>query len=341
VSNAFINRVTTGIAAVLLTAILIPATAQAATTRTLVEVWDASDGAEPIGGWEGYAVARVTGDPRTSPWPAWNTTPLSGVTRTTKMDALTANAMNVARTICVVRGYCGRKGGFGGRPYVAWDVLGNDPDADAPGGDSRADRFYQYVTIDDSDILRGSGNPNLPYNDVIAHEFGHIMDAEYAGDRASSQNLEGDAVEEAIADMFAYDYDRENATLGEDRAGGAGRDWANPNAIMRDGQPYPDHMSDYDPTPPDDSPHFNSTILSHAYYLFVQSVGHGKAGRVLHNVPQRLSPHPTFNQVRLAFSQSAYSIYGGTVSTKAVAAFRSVGLAPPPPEEPDCGPHAC
>ena len=63
-----------------------------------------------------------------------------------------------------------------------------------------------------------AGRPDLPYNDVIAHEFGHIMDAEYAGDRASSQNLAGDAVEEAIADMFAYDYDRENATIGEDRA---------------------------------------------------------------------------------------------------------------------------
>jgi hypothetical protein len=335
VSHASVSRLATSIVLVLLAAFLVPAGAHA-TTRTLVEVWDASEGTEPIWGWEGYAAARITGDPRTSTWPAWHQTPLDDVTRSTQMDALTANAMNVARTICVVRGYCGRKGGFGGRPYVAWHVLGNDPD-----DRSRADRSWQYVTIADEDILRGGGNPNLPYNDVIAHEFGHIMDAEYAGDRASSQNLAGDAVEEAIADMFAYDYDRENATVGEDRPNGAWRNWANPNAIMRDGQPYPDHMTDYDSTPPDDSPHFNSTILSHAYYRFVQSVGHAKAGRVLHNVPQRLSPHPTFNQLRLAFSQSAHMIYGGTVSNQAVAAFTAVGLAPPPHEEPDCGPHAC
>ena len=62
---------------------------------------------------------------------------------------------------------------------------------------------------------------------------------------------------------------------------------------------------------------------------------------MLHNVPQRLSPHPTFQQLRRAFSQSAYSIYGGTVSAKSNAAFTAVGLAPPPHEEPDCGPHAC
>ena len=76
-SNASIRRLATGFALVVLAAFLIPVGAQAATTRTLVEVWDASDGAEPIGGWEGYAAAMVTGDPRTSPWPAWNTTPAS------------------------------------------------------------------------------------------------------------------------------------------------------------------------------------------------------------------------------------------------------------------------
>jgi Zn-dependent metalloprotease len=140
--------------------------------------------------------------------------------------------------------------------------------------------------------------------------------------------------------MFAYDYDRADATIGEDRPIGPGRNWANPNAIMRDGQPYPDHMSEYDPTPPDDSPHFNSTILSHAYYLFVQRVGHTKAGRVLHNVPQRLSPHPTFQQLRAAFSQSAHAIYGGTVAAHAIGAFTAVGLAPPP-QESDCGPRPC
>jgi Thermolysin metallopeptidase, alpha-helical domain len=312
---------------------LVAAPAANAQTRTLLRVWDASAGAEPIGGWKGYAQVRVTGDPRTARWPAWQSTLLPGVTRSAKMDALVANAENVARTICVVRGYCGKWGDS----RSPWDVLGNDPDVDG----ARADRRLQYVTVGDEHILLGGGDPNQPYPDVIAHEFGHIMDAEYAGDRASSQNLEGDAVEEALADMFAFDYDRENATIGEDSTGGAMRNWANPNAIKRDGQPYPDHMSDYDSTPPDDSPHYNSTILSHAYYRFVQLVGHSKAGRVLHNVPQRLAPKPTFRQLQRAFSQSAYSIYGGTVSAHARTAFTAVGLAPPPHEEPDCGPEAC
>jgi hypothetical protein len=59
------------------------------------------------------------------------------------------------------------------------------------------------------------------------------------------------------------------------------------------------HMDDYDTTPfPDNPPpHFNSTILSHAYYLFVQRVGQYRAGRVLHNVPSLLSPRPTLQEV--------------------------------------------
>jgi hypothetical protein len=326
----------TGLIRLLMLGVLIAlfaAPAANAQTRTLLRVWDASDGAEPIGNWEGYAQVRVTGDPRTARWPNWQQTLLPGVQRSAKMDALVANAENVARTICVVRGYCGKWGDS----RSPWDVLGNDPDVNG----ARADRSLQYVTVGDEHILLGDGDPNQPYPDVIAHEFGHIMDAEYAGDRAASQNLEGDAVEEAIADMFAYDYDRENATIGEDSAGGTMRNWADPNAIMRDGQPYPDHMDDYDPTPPDNAPHFNSTILSHAYYRFVQRVGHAKAGRVLHNVPQRLSPKPTFEQLRRAFSQSAHAIYGASVSSHAIAAFSAVGLEPPPHDEPDCGPEAC
>lgn len=324
--------------------------ARSATAHDLLSVYDASAGAEPMGGWEPYARFRVSGDPRVSSnWPAWYEGPLPGVTRTARMDALTANARNVARTICDVRGYCGKAGWIGWHErghstingYLPWEVLGNDP-AD----NSHAHRFYLWVTIEDDHIMEGAGDPNQPSNDVIAHEFGHIMDYEYAGDRAYGQNIEGDAVEEAIADMFAYDYDWGDATIGEE-TGKVIRNWANPGAVLRDGQPYPAHMNYYDPTPPlledDDEPsgHFNSTILSHAYYLFVQKVGRWKAGRVLHNVPQRLSPRPTFEQLRRSFNQSASSIYGGEVAAKAASAFAAVGLLPPPPEEPDCGPEAC
>ena len=64
-----------------------------------------------------------------------------------------------------------------------------------------------------------AGRPDLAFNDVIAHEFGHIIDWIYAGDRvASDKPLETDSVEEALADMFAYDFDREDATIAEEIA---------------------------------------------------------------------------------------------------------------------------
>jgi Zn-dependent metalloprotease len=150
--------------------------------------------------------------------------------------------------------------------------------------------------------MSGAGDPSGPFNDVVAHEHGHLIDYDYAGDPViRGLNLEGRSVEEALADMFAFDYDRSDPTIGEESPAGAGHDWANPGSITRGGQPYPAHMDDYDRTPPaaDDgepSEHFNSTILSHAYYLFVQAVGSDKAGRVLHSVPQRSSPRPTFDE---------------------------------------------
>jgi Zn-dependent metalloprotease len=326
------------------------ARAAATTSPSLLDIFDASGGAEPYHYlWKDYAEFRVSGDPRVSRnWPAWNEGFLPGAKRTTTMDALTANARNVARTICDVRGYCGKKGWIGPHAhgtftgYVAWDVLGNDPQA----ANTRADRLHQYVTVVDRHIMAGDGDPNRPSSDIIAHEFGHIIDAEYAGDRALTQNLEGDAVEEGLADMFAYDYDWGDATLGEESPRGVQVDWANPGNQDVDDQPYPAHMRDYDSTPPmasDGKPdeHFNSTILSHAYYLFVGRVGRDKAGRILHAVPGRLSPRPTFSEVRRSFVQSASALYGPTTATHASTAFANVGLLPPPPHEPSCGPNPC
>lgn len=79
--------------------------------------------------------------------------------------------------------------------------------------------------------MRGSGDPNLPANDVIAHEFGHVMDWVYAGDRfAGGLSFMGREVGEALADMFAYDYDRGDATAFEESSTGVARDWGNPGA---------------------------------------------------------------------------------------------------------------
>ena len=310
-----------------------------ASTTTPLWIGDASQIVDPLSRVKRYAEFAVTGDPRDGrnwlPWPDGILVPSSQ--RTTLMDALTANARNVVRTVCDVRGFC---------PGFQVAALGNDPATDVK-KTSFADRFRNSFSIRDTDVMEGNGDPDQPSNDIVAHEHGHLVDFAYAGDRASGQSIEGLAVAEALADMFAYDYDFGDATLGEERFNQiVSRSWERPQGVSFGDRRYPAHMDDYDPTPPvdingDPSAHFNSTILSHAYYLFVQRIGRDKAGAVLHTVPQRLSPRPTFDEVRRAVTQSAHALYGGLAAQDAIEAFIAVGLVPPPPDEPDCGPEAC
>jgi hypothetical protein len=270
-----------------------------------------------------YAQFETEGrDPRTSRWPAWFDAILPGVSRSRAMDAATANTANVARTICTVRGYCGSTGGFG-QPaaYRNWRVLANTSE-----NDSRAECGRLNVFLSARDIMFGNGDPNQPANDMVAHEMGHIMDCVYAGDRSATPGAQGDSAEEALADMFAFDYDRFDARIGEDSV--LRRDIGVPGSLALGGQRFPDHMSDFDPTPPGGAPHFNSTILSHGYFLFVQREGHARAGRVLHSVPSFLSPRPTFAEVARAFHTRASQIYGTGARNSARAAFTAVGLAP-------------
>ncbi len=298
--------------------------------RVMLHVYDGTGGGG-IDPTNRYATFFLTGDPRTARWPAWYDT-LSGlVPRTPTIDAVTANAANVARTICVVRGYCGSTGGYKDRTddyagtVTPWFVIGN-------GGvsSSSANATSLQVQISGLDAMSGTGDPNIPANDVVAHELGHVMHWTYAGDRDATlrQTLE---VEEALADMFAYEYDRFDATFGEEATRGNRppppfRDWANPASRTLSGQPYPAHMSNYDSTPPLNAPHFNSTILSHAYYGVVARIGHPQAGRILHNVPLVLPPRPTFSQVYTAFYDRANVIYGSAVAAKVRDAFQTVGL---------------
>ncbi len=271
-----------------------------------------------------YAVFVTPDDPRTSVWPSYLASRVAGVQPTAAMDAVSANAANVARTICVVRGWCGREGGFQPDATVVlpWLVIGNTT------GTSHAERDSLDVALDEDSVMLGNGDPNVPANDIVAHEFGHVMDWVYAGDRfVGGFNTQGFEVEEALADMFAYEYDRADALIGED-AGSPAINMADPGAIEFAFQPYPAHYDDYDSTPPLGDHHFNGTILSHAYYLFVQAVGHDKAGRVLHNVPSFLSPQPTFEQVARGFYMRAQEIYGGDVADAARSAFEQVGVKP-------------
>ncbi len=362
------------------------ASARAAVRQHLVHAHDGADAAadrsDPFDGTTDYASFLIDGDPGTgAAWPPFTATApfsrqcapptaptnapcvnyhaaASGV-----MDAVATNARNVAFTICAVRDYCGRRhspqtSGL----YSPWEVIGN-------GSTSRAFFGSLAVEIEAGDEMDNTRcpeppplgcpggprplDPSLPFNDMVAHEFGHVMDWVYAGDRAIDEDdLAARSVQEALADMFAYDYDRDqqHAKIGEGTARGVRRDMANPGSLVFPGstQPYPAHMDDFDPTPPADSrgnrSHFNSTILSHAYYLLVQAVGHDRAGNVLQFVPFALSPKPTFGEVARRFIERAQDLYGGVVSAPARAAFAQVGIelpAPEPPEDPDCGPEAC
>jgi len=192
--------------------------------------------------------------------------------------------------------------------------------------DSRAESFRLEFFLSSLDTMDGDGDPNQPANDMVAHEMGHIMDWVHAGDRDQSASGITNEVEEALADMFAYEYDRFDATIGEDSQ--LRRNLADPDALFLRGQAYPDHVSEYDRTPPGGLPHYNSTILGHAYHRFVLAVGHAKAGHVLHAVPALLSPRPVFTEVARAFRTAADAAFGDATGDAAEAAFAAVGVRP-------------
>jgi Zn-dependent metalloprotease len=259
-------------------------TARASAIQDLmVEVYDATQPGVP-----NYADFELTG-PRNafSSWPTLDQARFLRP-RTAVMDRVAANARNAAGTVCVVRFYCGKSGlPVGPVANPAWQVRGNDP-----ASISSANRSTLGVTLSHRHVM-GLGD----FNDVLAHEFGHVRDWVAAGDRfAGGSSFGALEVEEAIADMFAYDYDRKDAAIGENGAFGAFRDWANPGRLPAAGQPHPSHLDFYDPSPPRGDPHFNSTILSHGYFRFVQKVGHDRAGQVLKSVPPGLSPRPTMSE---------------------------------------------
>ena len=340
-----------------------------AARQVLLRVFDATNGSTD------YAGFLVDGDPGTGrAWPPftdlapWNrecappSSPTNapcvnyGAATSNLMDAVATNARNVAFTICAVRDYCGsRQGPLDSGDLVPWNVVGN-----AASSRVFADSLFVHIEAgDEMDNLECPGDdppaggcpggprtldPRVPFNDVVAHEFGHIMDFVYAGDRSIDDDPAARSVQEALADMFAYDYDRDDARAFEETEEGPARDWEDPGAEALDGQPYPAHLDDFDSTPPAGAPHFNSTILSHAYFLLVEDVGHGRAGNVLQFVPFALSPKPTFGEVARRFIERAHDLYGGAVSAPAQAAFAQVGIelpVPGPPEDPDCGPEAC
>jgi len=234
---------------------------------------------------------------------------------------------SVGRHMCVNRGFCGRDGALDGT-YNVLSVTARVPAQSKPPKNDRGTRYShskQRVFIASQEA--GSG-------DILAHEFGHLMDLTYGEDRTS--NIFVDEVEEAIADMFAYDFDHNDVTLGEAAAtegfpvGSPRVNWANPRLLKSaaEGELFPAHQSQFKCSRTD--PHFNGTIYSHAYFLFDQKVGQVEAAAVLHEVSSALGPAPNALDLRDLMIQRAGELFGTSSSVRkaAIAAWSEVGLAP-------------
>jgi thermolysin metallopeptidase-like protein len=249
----------------------------------------------------------------------------AGTTAASEVNRVNGDVRVVGRHICVNRGFCGRDGGFDG----TFNPLSITARAPAVTKTAQTGRGTRYTNSDQrvyvASAEAGSG-------DILAHELGHMVDIQSGEDRVS--NLGTDEVEEAMADMFAYDFDPSDPTLGEaDKAGnfpqGSPRvNWATPGAIVNpvEHEPYPGHASQFKCVRTDE--HFNSTIFSHAYFLFVQNVGREKAAKVLYSVSSGLGPFPGGLNLRDVFIQRAGELFGTSTRNAARSAWTIVGLEP-------------
>jgi hypothetical protein len=219
----------------------------------------------------------------------------------------------VTRYFCLFREYCGRDSGLDGsynRHYytVNW------------GASSRYVHSKERVFIDEDSTTQPQ---------IVAHEQGHSIDFHFRDDYVAT--FEGDEVEEALAEMFAYDFEQDRRL-----AGVTGRRvsdvLADPTRYSDAGGTLPDHYDDYNCTTGEE--HHNGYILAHGYWKLVQRVGHNVAGHVLQGVPWQLPARREFGDVRQAFARAAGSLLvpglnGGPprrVSAEVAAAFGEVGV---------------
>jgi hypothetical protein len=123
--------------------------------------------------------------------------------------------------------------------------------------------------------------------DIVGHEFSHAVDANEAN--LIYQNQSG-ALDESFADIFGHFVDNADWLVGEDLAGGALRDMANPPSFGD-----PDMMANYFNTMTDNGGvHTNSGINNKAAFLItdggthngyqVQGIGQASAQRLFHSV---------------------------------------------------------
>ncbi|MFN2336393.1 MAG: M4 family metallopeptidase, partial [Bacteroidales bacterium] len=172
--------------------------------------------------------------------------------------------------------------------------------------------------------------------DVAAHELGH-------GVVSNTANLEyygqSGAINESYADIFGSMVDRDDWRIGEDitrtsySPSGALRDMADPyNGGTSLSQPYwqPKSTSEmYIGTQDNGGVHINSSIGSHAYYLYATAVTKEKAEQVFYKaLTDYLTMTSKFIDFRIAVVQAASDLYGAssTEVTKAGEAFTAVGI---------------
>ena len=269
---------------------------------------------------------------------------------TISANAATAQpwVVDVSQHFCTVRRYCGRDsalpGPVGHGDYnrlffaVNWKPFGNE-----------AGRYFN----DRMHITASSATKPQ----VVAHEFGHQIDRYFRDDYLDA--FEGQEVSEALAEMFAYDYEREKSLPG---ATGTRMH----HLLFEPGfSGFPKDMDHYDCATTEE--HDNGYILGHAYWRMVDGIrlrlgaghGHVEAGDMLQGVPWRLPGARTFGSVRSAFVSIARISYpgpgfggtGGQVEAAVNEAFGAVGVSsttsragrcasqpspPPPPLPPVC-----
>ena len=149
---------------------------------------------------------------------------------TTKVSPEASKALtfmqNVPHHMCRLRGFCGRDGGFDGT-FDQFRVTVRAPE-------QQPDKGTRFTESDQRVYLTSA---HAAANDILAHELGHLMDITYGGDRILNQDVR--EAQEALADMYAYDFDHD-PTLGED-AGFRNMDWSNPNTVNSplENAPYP------------------------------------------------------------------------------------------------------
>lgn len=241
-------------------------------------------------------------------------------TSNTSLSLLNYWTIQVTRYFCLSRGHCGRIGST--TVHSPHFFVGRYSEK----GDDDSKSFYQPS---DEHITMGDNDSDDP--DLLAHEMGHSID--FATRNDLLRDFEGREVEEALGDMFQYDFDRDgfftdgknpssvSQVNGDD--GAVVRDYANPANAGRAA-----NYSQYSCSTGDI--HDNGTILSHAYYRLTTRIGHLAAGRLLQDLPRQLPAKREFGDVRQAFEDLAEDLYpgpyAGSVEQAVDRSFDEVGV---------------